>query len=64
MYHPMLTFAIMQGRQEDLVRDLHHHRVRKLARQRAAAERIRLPRVRNRLTTYVRPRPSTVQLQS
>ena len=55
MYHPMLTFAIMQTRQEDLARDLRHHETRVRARKAAAAARPRVPRQRNRLSAYARP---------
>ncbi|MET0838711.1 MAG: hypothetical protein ABWY19_08030 [Marmoricola sp.] len=55
MYHPMMTFAIMQSKQEDLARDLHHHQLRARSRKAAAARRPRVPRQRNRLSASTRP---------
>ena len=54
MYHPMLTYAIMQTRQEDLVRDL-HRQTQVRSRKAAATARPRVPRQRNRLSAFARP---------
>ena len=57
MYHPMLTFTVMQTRTEDLARDLHRHQLRAQARQGAATRRLRLPRMRHPFATYAARRP-------
>jgi hypothetical protein len=57
MYHPMLTFAVMQTRQEDLLRELRRDQVRGLAQRTGPTNRTPL---RQRLAAYVagRPRPT------
>jgi hypothetical protein len=54
MYHPMLTFAVMKTRQEDLLRDL-DRRDRWVPAQRTGS-RTRTP-VRQRLAAYLVGRP-------
>jgi hypothetical protein len=54
MYHPMLTFAIMQTRQDDLLRDLERRQLREPARR--TGSRNRTP-VRQRLAAYAAGRP-------
>ena len=63
MYHPMLTFALIQTRQDDLLRDLPRREMRLLA-ARPAETRHTSPR--GRLARYVarRPRPTTAPAPS
>ncbi len=64
MYHPMVTFAIMQTKQEDLARDLHHHRMR--AESRRTAVPTQRTGLRQRFAAYVarHPRQATTPAPS
>jgi hypothetical protein len=65
MYHPMLTFAVMQTRQEDLLRELRRDQVRAEAQRRQAASAGRSG-MRRRVAAYVarRPRPTATRVPS
>jgi hypothetical protein len=63
MYHPMISFALMQTRQEDLLRDLPRRERRLRAARRVEAGQ---PSLRRRLMRYAarRPRPATAPAPS
>ncbi len=62
MYHPMLTFAVMQTQQEDLLRELRRDQVRAEARSRQAAT-AGLSGISRRVAAYVARRPHATATQ-
>ena len=65
MNHPMLTYAVMQARQDDLARDLRRHQMRAQAKGAQAASAGR-PGLSRRFAAYVarRPNPTATQVAS